>query len=110
MSSSNQSLRFNQHKLRWSLVDFDSLTEMLLVLEFGAEKYAPNNWRKGLHREEILESVQRHLIELFENKEMDGESKLHHMGHIMCNAMFYLHHAKNGTFSKERANPFNKKG
>jgi len=110
MSLPTQSLRFNENKLKWTLVDFPSLHELVKVLEFGAEKYAPNNWKIGLNREEILESMQRHLVELMDNKELDNESKLHHMGHIMCNAMFYLHHHKNGTFAKERNFPFKKKG
>lgn len=108
--SVSQSERFNQSKLRWNLVDFQSTAEMLKVLEFGANKYAPDNWKKGLHREETLESIQRHLIELFNNKEFDDESKLHHMGHIMCNAMFYLYHHRNNSFAKTRNNPFLKQG
>jgi len=79
-------------------------------LEFGADKYAPDNWRKGLHREETLESIQRHLIELMNKKEFDSESQLHHMGHIMCNAMFYLYHFKHNSFAKDRNNPFKNKG
>lgn len=103
--------RHNQNKLRWNLVDFKSVEEMLKVLEFGAVRYAPDNWKKGLNKEEILESTQRHLVELFNNNTIDDDSKLHHMGHIMCNAMFYLFHERNGTFVKERNNPFkNEKG
>lgn len=104
-----QANRYNTNKLRWSLVDFPSLGEMVRVLEFGAEKYAPNNWKKGLNRDEILESIQRHLVELNSDQELDEESKLHHMGHVMCNAMFYLFHFRNNSFVKERANPFKKK-
>ena len=36
-------LRYNKEKLKWSLVDFESLEEMVKVLEFGAEKYEPDN-------------------------------------------------------------------
>lgn len=86
---SERGLRYNKGKLKWSLVDFKSLTPLIQVLMFGAEKYAPNNWKKGLDKTEILESLQRHLGELLNNKEYDDESKLHHIGHIMANAMFY---------------------
>lgn len=35
--------RFNSGKLKWSLVDFDSLAGMVKVLEFGAKKYDAHN-------------------------------------------------------------------
>ena len=59
---------------------------------FGAKKYAPENWKKGLDRTEILESAQRHLIALFDGEENDSESGLSHAGHILCNMMFYVYH------------------
>jgi hypothetical protein len=62
---------------------------MIEVLEYGANKYAPKNWQKGLDKSEILESLQRHVAKLFDGENIDQESGLHHIGHIMCNAMFY---------------------
>lgn len=88
----NKSLRHNEGKLKWSLVHFKSLTPLVDVLMFGAKKYAPDNWKKGLDRKEILESMQRHLAALFDGEERDSESRLHHIGHIMCNCMFYSYH------------------
>ena len=38
--------RFNQGKLRWSLVHFKSLEPLVRVLEFGAKKYGDYNWQK----------------------------------------------------------------
>src|SRR3990167_10208167 len=81
--------RFNQGKPKWSLVHFKSLEPMIQVLEFGAVKYSADNWKKGLDSKEILESMQRHLGALMDGQDTDPESKLHHIGHIMCNAMFY---------------------
>lgn len=81
--------RFNEGKRKWSLVHFESMEPMIQVLEFGAKKYAPKNWMKGLDPVEILESMQRHLGKLLDGEEIDPESGLHHMGHIQCNAMFY---------------------
>jgi len=82
-------LRFNQGKRKWSLVDYKSLEPMIEVLEFGAKKYSPDNWKKGLDKKEILESMMRHLAALMDGQSNDPETELSHMGHIMCNAMFY---------------------
>ena len=46
--------------------------------------------KKGLDKKEILESMMRHMTDLMDGNEYDEESKLHHIGHIMCNAMFYM--------------------
>lgn len=113
-----KALRYNKNKLKWSLVDFKALEPMVKVLMYGAHKYSiyenykheeikgcditieesaaytikssgANNWKLGLDKTELLESMQRHLIDLFEGKELDNESKLEIIGHLMCNCMFY---------------------
>lgn len=38
--------RFNEGKPKWSLIPFSALEPMVRVLEFGANKYSPNNWKK----------------------------------------------------------------
>lgn len=82
-------VRFNAGKLRWSLVHYKSLEPLVQVLMFGAQKYDDHNWKKGLPKEQILESMQRHLAALMDGEQNDPESGLPHIGHIMCNAMFY---------------------
>ena len=98
--------RKNDGKLRWALFDFKSAEETVKVLEFGANKYAPSNWKKGLNRDEILESTFRHLQALFDGQEIDPESGLPHTGHINCNMMFYRYFRDNSTFKETRNNPF----
>lgn len=38
----DQALRYNEGKLSWSMVDFDSLEGLVRVLEYGARKYSLN--------------------------------------------------------------------
>lgn len=83
-----QGKRFNKGKLKWSLVSFKALEPMVQVLMFGALKYDLWNWTKGLKYTEICDSLQRHLIAFLNGEDNDSESKLSHVGHIMCNAMF----------------------
>jgi hypothetical protein len=87
----NKADRFNEGKLRWSLVDFGALEEMVKVLEFGAQKYTDHNWKKGLSITSILDSMMRHQVAFLNGKNIDPESGLPHTGHIMCNAMFLAH-------------------
>lgn len=83
--------RFNEGKLRWSLVDFKSLEGMVRVLEFGAHKYDDHNWKKGLKTTEVFESLMRHLLAWHDGEDYDLESGLHHIDHVLCNAMFLKH-------------------
>ena len=85
-------LRYNTGKPKWSLVHMHSLVPMIRVLEYGALKYAPFNWQKPMKRDEVLDSMQRHLAALIDGNELDNESGLTHIGHIMANAMFYSYH------------------
>lgn len=80
--------RYNEGKLKWSLVSWAALVPMVKVLMFGAQKYENWNWNKGLKYTEICESMQRHLISFIQGENNDPESKLEHVGHILCNAMF----------------------
>ena len=86
---SSVGLRFNKDKPKWGLVHYQSLVPMIRVLEKGAEKYAAFNWQKGLDHTEILECLQRHLASLMDGEVNDKETGLPHIGHILCNAMFY---------------------
>ena len=40
-----QGIKHDSGKLRMSLLPIEPLTEVLTILEFGAVKYAPDNWR-----------------------------------------------------------------
>lgn len=80
--------RYNEGKLRWGLVDFDALSPMVRVLEAGAKKYSDHNWKKGLSYTSTMESLQRHLNSFSRGEDLDQESGLPHIGHILCNAMF----------------------
>lgn len=81
-------LRYNTGKLKWSLVSWKALEPMVRVLMFGAEKYDDHNWKKGLSYVQITESLQRHMNAFIDGEDDDPESKLSHVGHILCNAMF----------------------
>ena len=91
-NNSEKALRYNEGKPKWSLVHYKSLEPMIRVLEFGALKYEPENWKKSMDLKEILNSMQRHLAKLMDGEEVDSESGISHMGHIQCNALFYNYH------------------
>jgi hypothetical protein len=84
----DKAMRFNEGKLQWGLVEWKSMEPMVEVLMFGAQKYAPDNWKKGQDRMENLESAMRHLMAMMRGEILDPESGKPHVGHLMCCAMF----------------------
>jgi hypothetical protein len=88
LKKNEKGLRYNKNKLKWSLVHFKSLEPMVQVLQFGAKKYKPWNWSKGLYWSEIIDSIIRHLTAFKEGEDIDKESKLPHIGHLLANLMF----------------------
>ena len=95
-----KSLRYNQGKPQWRYVDFKSLEPLVRVMMYGAQKYKPYNWMKGLDLNEVLESLSRHLFALMAGEEVDPESGELHIGHIMCNAMFWQYHNEKNKANK----------
>lgn len=89
IESATTGLRFNEGKIRWELVPDQALEPMVRVLMYGAKKYTDNNWQKGLKLPEVLACLQRHLVALKAGEINDPESNLPHIGHILCNALFY---------------------
>lgn len=84
----DKAMRFNTDKPKYSMMDLTCLEPGTRVLEFGAKKYARDNWRKGLPFSEILDSLMRHISALQRGEFVDPESELTHIGHIQANAMF----------------------
>ena len=80
--------RFNQGKPKYSMLDLTCLKPGVRVLEFGADKYERDNWKKGMPVSQILDSLLRHVSALQRGEFVDQESGLPHIGHIQCNALF----------------------
>ena len=61
------------------------------VAAFGAEKYEPWNWAKGLPTSQIANSLQNHLWAYMEGENTDPESNLSHLDHLLWNAVALLY-------------------
>ncbi len=94
--------RFNSGKLEWGLVPMKALEPMIRVLMFGKKKYDAWNWTKGLSWTQTYESMQRHLNAFMSGENDDPESGLHHIGHILCNALFLSYMIMTGKGTDDR--------
>jgi hypothetical protein len=77
-------------ELRWAGL---SLLELeARVFGYGAKKYAPFNWTKGMPWSVPVACIIRHLMAIERGEENDPESGLPHVGHIACNLRMLMHY------------------
>lgn len=64
------------------------------VLEYGARKYSPDNWRKVENlQERYLDAALRHINAYQRSEFLDEQSKLPHLAHAVTSLLFMLEDA-----------------
>lgn len=77
---------------RWG----EPFKDLARVLAFGAKKYAPDNWRKGIPRVRVLAAALRHVSAAEEGEWLDEETGLPHLAHALCELMFLYRYVVDG--------------
>ena len=90
----DKGLRFNEGKTRFDLLEPYAMEQLAKIFTRGAEKYAPNNWLKGLPWMDVVASLKRHLSKFEQGEDFDDESKLLHMAHVAWNALAVVSYYK----------------
>lgn len=73
------------------------------VLEHGAEKYGPFNWRETpVGTMTYLSAMQRHLSAFIDGEEFDPDSGMPHLAHIAAGAAILLDAKACGTLLNDR--------
>lgn len=87
-------LKYDAEKLPLHLIDTDAINGLAAVLDFGAKKYAPNNWRAGISYTRLIGAMLRHTFAILKGEDNDTESGLPHIDHVGCCWMFLSAHMK----------------
>lgn len=86
-----EGVKHDGEKLDYTLLPFLSLEKIVQVLEFGAKKYARDNWQKVPNAERRYSAAAlRHLIAREQGEKNDPESGLPHLAHAGCCILFAL--------------------
>lgn len=102
----DEGLRYNTGKIRTDLFPPDILMNVSKILTQGADKYEPRNWEKGMSWSSVLASLKRHLSKFERGDDIDEESKLHHIDHVLCNAAFLSRYVRSHPEFDDRYVPF----
>lgn len=80
----------DQAKTRLDLLPPRPLVEIGEVLTFGAEKYEPWNWSKGIAFSRLFAAMLRHLFAWWAGQDKDPETGLSHLAHAGCCLLFMM--------------------
>lgn len=85
-------------KLRWDLLPYESVEEVVKVLTYGCTKYgngeefAVSNWQTVSNpRTRYFAAAMRHLVEWKTRSITDKESGYSHLAHACANLLFLIH-------------------
>ena len=85
-----EGIKHDSGKLRPGLFPVECFEEISKVLTYGANKYAPDNW-KHIDPERYIDALWRHYIAWKTGEKNDAESGLSHAAHFATNAIFLLY-------------------
>jgi hypothetical protein len=95
--------KFDQNKPPLDLLPWEAVEEVARVLDFGRQKYAAHNWRKGFLWTRLAAACLRHVFAWLSGQDKDPESGLSHIAHACCDLMFLLAHIVSELGKDDRA-------
>ena len=83
--------KFDNGKLRWDLLPWNSVEQIVDVLTYGEDKYSEDSWKQVDDAENrYFAALMRHLIAYKQGEDVDQESGRLHLAHVATNALFLL--------------------
>ena len=79
-----EGMKFDGDKPMTELYPVDAYMGTCRGLTYGAKKYAPRNWEKGIKFGRVFGALLRHLFAWWKGEDVDPESGLHHLDHAGC--------------------------
>jgi len=83
--------KFDQDKVKLSLLPWKAIRIVTRVLMFGVEKYGENNWKLCDDRDRYVNAALRHITDYIEGEKKDPETNLSPIAHAICDLLFVLH-------------------
>lgn len=101
----SEGVKYDEGKLRYDLMSVQANEGLVRVLTFGANKYEPRNWERGIGFGRVFGAAMRHLWAWWRGEDYDPESGLHHLHHAACCIHFLQHYAVDGRYDQHDDRP-----
>lgn len=99
----NPKTRFGEQKPPMSDVPTTALRALGLVMRNGARKYGRLNWRRhAVSATVYYDAAERHLMAWLDGEDLDPESGLPHLAHVMACCAILLDAAAHGKLNDNR--------
>ena len=99
---SDEADKFDTDKLPYELIAPEVLDALALVLQFGADKYAPRNWERGMRWGRVFGALMRHMWAWWRGENNDDETGMSHLYHAACCIMFLIAYEARGIGEDDR--------
>jgi len=99
----NEGDKHDGGKVRYELLPTYPIRETAKVLTLGAKKYTDRNWEKGFKWSRAYGATHRHLAAWWDREDLDPETGINHLAHVLCEVMFLLEFTR--THSKHDDRP-----
>ena len=83
--------KFDDKKLRWDLLPYAEVEDVVKILTHGAKKYGDENWKlvsKGRGR--YLAAAMRHIVAWKKGEIVDRDTGVSHLAHAVCCLLFLM--------------------
>lgn len=84
-------------KLRWSLLPWDAMTDVVRVFMFGAHKYGERNWELGMDKSRLMDAAIRHITRWQCGEEKDDETRINHLAHAIVSLLMVIAYTVRGN-------------
>jgi hypothetical protein len=95
-------VKFDDNKDPWHLAPWDAFLAIVKVLAFGAKKYAPRNWEKGMDWSRCWAALQRHQVAWWQREGTDPDTGYSHLWHAGCCIVFLIAYEIRGVGTDDR--------
>lgn len=86
-----EGVKHDQDKPQFSLIPQAALCDVARVMTYGAQKYAPDNWRKVPNgHSRYIDAALRHINTHLRDEFIDPESGECHLAHAVCSLMMAM--------------------
>ena len=87
-------LRYNSDKIEISMTPNSLIYAVSKCFEYGAKKYAKDNWRRGMNWSIPYNCAMRHMMKFWEGEDLDEETGLSNLYHVACNVAMLIEYIK----------------